>query len=103
MNKSKCLSYKPKVVRVKSIYLDNAAYRSFIHDKFHVSPVEMESAGVALICYQLGLPFITIRALSDLAGSAHSNEAAIFSSLAATNSVHVVVQFINHVFVSPKN
>lgn len=79
-----------------SIYLDNAAYRSFIYDKFNVSPVEMETVAVALICLQQKIPFIAFRALSDLAGggSAHSNEADTFISLAANNSVAVVLEFI---------
>ncbi|KAJ0503432.1 putative nucleoside phosphorylase domain-containing protein [Helianthus annuus] len=56
----------------------------------------MESAGVALICYQQKVPFITFRALSDLAGggSASSNEADTFSGLSANNSVIVTVEFI---------
>lgn len=101
MNSTTCLSEAPKVVRVQrgtsaSIYLDNAAYRGFIYNKFNVSPVDMESASVALICLQQRVPFIAIRALSDLAGggSAHSNEADTFASLAATNSVNVVIEFI---------
>ncbi|KAF2304444.1 hypothetical protein GH714_031518 [Hevea brasiliensis] len=101
LNSTTCLSVAPKVVTVargvsSSIYLDNAAYRSFIYDKFNVSPVEMETAAVALICLQQKIPFIAFRALSDLAGggSAHSNEADIFTSLAANNSVAVVLEFI---------
>ncbi|XP_031120198.1 bark storage protein A-like [Ipomoea triloba] len=103
VNSTTCLAHTPKVARVArgtsaSIYLDNAAYRSFIYNKFKVSPVEMESAAVALICYQQKVPFIVIRALSDLAGggSADSNEAATFTSLAADNSVKVVIEFIKY-------
>lgn len=101
INSTTCLTETPKVTTVKrgtsaSIYLDNAAYRSFIYNKFKVSPVEMESASVALVCLQQRVPFIVIRALSDLAGggSAQSNEASTFTSLAANNSVKVVVEFI---------
>ncbi|KAJ9168309.1 hypothetical protein P3X46_019852 [Hevea brasiliensis] len=101
LNSTTCLSVAPKVVTVargvsSSIYLDNAAYRSFIYDKFNVSPVEMETAAVALICLQQKIPFIAFRAVSDLAGggSAHSNEADTFTSLAANNSVAVVLEFI---------
>lgn len=97
----------PKVATVlrgasASIYVDNAAYRSFIHNQFMVSPVEMESAGVALICHQQLVPFITIRALSDLAGggSAESNEADTFITVAATNSVIALVQFIKELSLS---
>lgn len=101
LNATLCLSHDPKITRVSrgtsaSIYLDNAAYRDFIYHKFKVSPVEMESAAIALICHQQRLPFLTFRALSDLAGggSATSNEADTFTPLAATNSVAVVVEFI---------
>ncbi|KAI5403295.1 hypothetical protein KIW84_050746 [Lathyrus oleraceus] len=51
---------------------------------------------VALVCLQQRIPFIAIRALSDLAGggTAESNEADTFVSLAATNSVAVVIEFV---------
>ncbi|KAG5031106.1 hypothetical protein JHK82_014721 [Glycine max] len=101
INSTTCLTTTPKVELVnrgisQSIYLDNAAYRSFIYNKFEVSPVDMESASVALICHQQRVPFIAIRALSDLAGggSAESNEADTFLSIAATNSVTVVIEFV---------
>ncbi|KAJ0811016.1 putative adenosylhomocysteine nucleosidase [Helianthus annuus] len=100
LNATTCLSTPPKVTTVEggtsaSIYLDNAAYRTFIYDKFNISPVEMESAAVALISYQQRVPFIVIRALSDLAGGGeHSNEAATFITLAANNSVKAAVEFI---------
>ncbi|GLU01443.1 hypothetical protein SLE2022_187500 [Rubroshorea leprosula] len=101
VNATTCLSETPKVVTVYrgtsgGIYLDNAAYRSFLYGQFNVSPVDMESASVALICLQQNIPFIAIRALSDLAGggSAESNEASTFTSLAADNSVTVVIAFI---------
>lgn len=98
---STCLSHKPRIVRVErgcsaNIYVDNAAYRNFIHTKFNVTPVDMESAGIALVCESQRKPFIIMRALSDLAGgSTEENEAAIFTNLAAENVVKVVTQFIN--------
>ncbi|KAH0989821.1 hypothetical protein GBA52_001304 [Prunus armeniaca] len=101
LNSTTCLSNIPKVARVQrgasaSIYLDNAAYRGFLYNKFNISPLDMETASVALICLQQRVPFIAIRALSDLAGggSADSNEADTFSPLAAKNAVTVVVEFI---------
>lgn len=101
INSKTCLTTTPKLELVnrgisQSIYLDNAAYRSFIYNEFDVSPVDMESASVALICYQQRVPFIAIRALPDLAGggSAESNEADTFLSIAATNSVTVVIEFV---------
>eukprot|EP00253_Pinus_taeda_P033286 PITA_33286 len=98
---STCLSHKPRFVRVErgcsaNIYVDNAAYRNFIHTKFNVTTVDMESAGIALVCESQRKPFIIMRALSDLAGgSTEENEAAIFTNLAAENAVKVVTEFIN--------
>ncbi|CAH8366519.1 unnamed protein product [Eruca vesicaria subsp. sativa] len=96
-----CLPRRPKVTIVDhgvsaSVFVDNAAYRTFLRSKFNATAVEMESAAVALISHQQSLPFIVIRALSDLAGggSEISNEADIFGSLAAVNSVDVLVKFV---------
>ncbi|KAG4190306.1 hypothetical protein ERO13_A07G022600v2 [Gossypium hirsutum] len=108
VNATTCLDETPRVVQVHGgtsagIYVDNAAYRSFIYNKFNVSPVDMESAAVALICMQQRVPFIIIRALSDLAGggSAESNEIDTFISLASNNSVNVVVEFIKRLVAAP--
>lgn len=103
VNATSCLTTKPKVVLVKrgisaNIFLDNAAYRAFLFKKFKASPVDMESASVALVCLANNVPFIAIRALSDLAGgSSEANEAVIFSSLAATNAVIALTNFIKRI------
>ncbi|OMO58190.1 hypothetical protein COLO4_34814 [Corchorus olitorius] len=97
-----CLPRNPMVVRVQrgvssNTFVDNSAYREFLNSKFNATAIDMETAAVALICHQQKTPFIAIRALSDLAGggSAISNEAAIFGSLAAQNSVDVLLNFIS--------
>lgn len=101
MNSTTCLSISPKVAIISkggsaNIFLDNAAYRNYLNKKFKVSPVDMESAAVALVCHQQRVPFVVFRALSDLAGGgpSQSNEAAAFAPLAANNSVAVVVEFV---------
>lgn len=79
-----------------NVFVDNSAYRKFLNSKFNATPIDMESAAVALVCYQQQMPFIAIRALSDLAGggSSVSNEADIFASLAAQNAVDALLSFI---------
>lgn len=79
-----------------NVFLDNADYRQFLSSKFGCTPVEMESAAVALVSHQLGVPFLTIRSLSDLAGggSALGNEASTFLSIAAQNAVDVMLRFV---------
>ncbi|KAL3532471.1 hypothetical protein ACH5RR_005992 [Cinchona calisaya] len=99
---STCLPRTPKVIRVErgvsaNVFVDNAAYRKFLHSNFNVTTIDMESAAVALVCLQQRTPFLTIRALSDLAGggSSISNEAATFAPLAASNAVEVLLKFIS--------
>ncbi|KAM0913620.1 hypothetical protein ACQ4PT_012048 [Festuca glaucescens] len=96
-----CLPRAPRVVRVSrgcsgNVFLDNARYRQFLRAKFQCTPIEMESAAVALVAYQQGVPFLTIRSLSDLAGggSALGNEASTFISIAAQNAVDVMLKFV---------
>ncbi|XP_022731073.1 bark storage protein A [Durio zibethinus] len=97
-----CLPRTPVVVRVQrgissNIFVDNSAYREFLNSKFNATPIDMETAAVALVCHQQKMPFIAFRSLSDLAGggSAVSNEAAVFSALAAQNAVDVLLKFIS--------
>uniref|UniRef100_A0A5K1E280 Uncharacterized protein n=1 Tax=Nymphaea colorata TaxID=210225 RepID=A0A5K1E280_9MAGN len=77
VNSTTCLPRAPVTVGVKrgisaNIYLDNAAYRSFIYKKFNVTLVDKESAAVSLICLHQRTPFILIWSLSDLAGGGTS-------------------------------
>lgn len=102
INSTTCLPRDPIVTRVSrgrsaSAFVDNGAYRKFLYSKFNVTPIDMESGAVALISLQQKTPFIAFRSLSDLAGggSALSNEATIFGTLAAQNSVSVVLKFIS--------
>ncbi|GLJ53342.1 hypothetical protein SUGI_1137410 [Cryptomeria japonica] len=109
INSTTCLSTTTKIVKVErrcsaSVYVDNDAYRNFLHGKFNCTPIDMESAVLALviiyviIVFSLSMekPFIIIRALSDLAGKSSSeNEGTILHNLASKGVVIVVTEFFN--------
>ncbi|CAA2985230.1 bark storage A [Olea europaea subsp. europaea] len=99
VNSSLCLPQPPKVVRVRrgvsaNVFVDNAAYREFLNSKFKATPVDMESAAVALVCRQQKTPFIAVRAISNLAGGTSSVDESAFSSLIVQNTVRVALNFI---------
>lgn len=101
VNETTCLPRDPVVQIVQrgvsaNVLVDNGAYRGFLYSKFNITPIDMETAAVALVSLQQNKPFIAFRSLSDLAGggSSMSNEAATFGSLAAQNSADVAVEFI---------
>ncbi|XP_039067300.1 bark storage protein A-like [Hibiscus syriacus] len=102
VNSSLCLPEKPKLVvglraSTANIFVDNAAYRDFLLQEFGVSSADMESAAVVMTSLSNGFPVIVIRGLSDLAGNQQGDNAWIkFGSLAALNSVKVVLGFISN-------
>ncbi|XP_010448575.1 PREDICTED: bark storage protein A-like isoform X2 [Camelina sativa] len=98
VNASLCLPEKPKLVvglkaATADIFVDNAAYRTFLYNSFGVSSSDMESSAVAMTCVSNGYPIIVIRGLSDLAGVG-DNTVRKFGSLAATNTAKAVLEFI---------
>eukprot|EP01018_Ginkgo_biloba_P031371 Gb_35482 [translate_table: standard] len=100
VNSTACLSHRPKIVRVErgcsaNVYVDNSAYRDFLHKTFKITPIDMETAGV---CRSQGRPFIAMRSLADLAGGSNeANEASISTELSFPNSVTAVTGFIDMV------
>jgi nucleoside phosphorylase len=79
------------------VIVDNIAYKDHMRSNFDATPTDMESIVVALVCYQHKLPFLVIRALSNLAGggSALTNEASVLGVLASQNAFKVLVKFIS--------
>ncbi|GFS30138.1 phytol kinase 1 VTE5 [Actinidia rufa] len=100
VNSSLCLPQKPKLVvglrgSTANIFVDNAAYREFLFNTFHVSSVDMESSAVVTTSLSNGFAVIVIRGLSDLAGGQPGkNSIDIFGPLAALNTAKVVIQFV---------
>ncbi|MCB5933563.1 5'-methylthioadenosine/S-adenosylhomocysteine nucleosidase [Caldibacillus thermoamylovorans] len=56
--------------------------------------VEMEAAAIAQVAYQYGLPFVIIRALSDIAGKESDLSFEQFLQTAALNSANLVIEII---------
>ncbi len=93
---NKCLSRPPKIVVGGNgvsgqAFVDNAAFREYVHETFKARVLDMESAAVAHVAYTNGVPFLAVRSLSDLAGGGEgANEMGTFMALASTNSAAVV-------------
>ena len=78
---------------------------SFISDRAMITSIkqnfpkmiaaEMEGAAIAQVCYQYGIPFIIIRAISDIAGKESPISFRKFLQLAARNSSNMIQHFIS--------
>lgn len=56
---------------------------------------EMEGAAIAQVCHQYHVPFVIIRALSDIAGVESTMSFNDFLSLAAKNAANLIIELIN--------
>ncbi|XP_028780415.1 bark storage protein A-like [Neltuma alba] len=99
VNASLCLETEPKLVvglngSTADAFVDNAAYRDFLFNTFHVSSLDMESSAIVMTSLSNDYAVIVIRGLSDLAGAQQGdNHIKLFGPLAATNTAKAVIQF----------
>lgn len=76
-------------------FVDNKAFREYVHATYQASVLDMESAAVAHVAHANAIPFIAFRSLSDLAGGGEGeNEMATFFQLAADNAAEAVIAFL---------
>ena len=68
----------------------------FVRNKFpELQASEMEAAAIAQVAHQFGIPFIIIRALSDIAGKESNISFDAFLETAAINSSQLVENIVN--------
>lgn len=68
---------------------------AFVRERIgDIYAVEMEAAAVAQVCYQYKVPFVIIRALSDIAGKESNVSFDQFLEKAALNSSNVIMNMI---------
>ena len=80
---------------------------SFMNDQTKVQTVrelfptmiacEMEAAAIAQVYYQYNVPFVVIRALSDIAGQEAPMSFQQFLEVAATNAANLIIEFVKRV------
>ncbi|CAA6669629.1 unnamed protein product [Spirodela intermedia] len=78
----------------RDIFVDNAAYRRFLSEKFNVSTVDEESAAVIMAAMSPGTPAIAIRGVSDMAGGGTAWPSTALNSFASANAFKAAVKFI---------
>ncbi|MGV3463683.1 MAG: 5'-methylthioadenosine/S-adenosylhomocysteine nucleosidase, partial [Heyndrickxia sp.] len=68
-----------------------------IRDKFQdLQAVEMEAAAIAQVAFQFNIPFVIIRALSDIAGKESNISFDQFIDKAARHSANLVMDIVSN-------
>lgn len=76
-------------------FMDHPAHVTKVRKTFpEMKAAEMEAAAVAHVCTKFSVPFVVIRALSDIAGQQSSLSFENFLKLASENSARVIIQMI---------
>ena len=79
-------------------FMNDPVYIARIHEKFNnVYAVEMEAASVAQVCHLFDMPFVVIRALSDIAGKESAISFDAFLKQAALHSSQLIVHMLDEV------
>ncbi|MBC8011180.1 MAG: 5'-methylthioadenosine/S-adenosylhomocysteine nucleosidase [Burkholderiales bacterium] len=73
-----------------TVFLDNRDYRKFVHDTWGARCADMETTAYAHVCYTNEIPFLAVRALSDLAGGQEPGQENVIDANEGVSSVHAV-------------
>lgn len=84
------------LIATGDIFMDNPERVSATRTLFPaMKACEMEAAAVAQACYRFGVPFIIVRALSDIAGKASGVSFKQFIDQAAHHSAEMVISIVD--------
>ncbi len=89
------LPYKKGLIATGDSFMEDQERVGFVRHKFKgLLAAEMEAAAIAQVCYQYNIPFVIIRALSDIAGKSSSVSFEAFLEKAAKNAADLIITMI---------
>ncbi len=93
--KAMSLPFAIGLIATGDSFMSDANRVHFVKEKFpNLLAAEMEGAAIAQVCYQYDVPFIIIRALSDIAGQDSAVSFDQFLKTAAKNSSDLILRII---------
>ena len=82
------------VIATGDQFVASEEYVRRLRAEYNACACEMEGASVAVVCINYGVPFVVIRALSDMAdGNAHDSYEN-FGGLAGANSSRIILKML---------
>jgi adenosylhomocysteine nucleosidase len=79
-------------------FMNDPVRVDFVRGKFdNLIAVEMEAAAIAQVCHQFNIPFVVIRALSDIAGKESDVSFDAFIHTAALHSTKLILEVLKEI------
>ena len=88
---NKFKNIKPCVFVTGDMFVSSTEKKNFIIDKFDGGCCDMESAAIASVCYKTGVPFLSLRKLSDDADENAKDSYRQTNSLAEDILINMVI------------
>lgn len=89
------IDYEVGLIATSDSFMQDPKRVSEVRNRFpNMIAAEMEAAAIAQVCYRYSIPFVIIRALSDIAGKDASISFDEFINLAATNATKLITETI---------
>ncbi|MHC4477585.1 MAG: 5'-methylthioadenosine/adenosylhomocysteine nucleosidase [Planctomycetota bacterium] len=89
---------KPKIIKgvivTGDVFAASTDKRLELRNRLEADAVEMEGAAVAQVCYQLAVPYLVIRGISDSADDKSFDDLDKYLDIAARNSQMVVSELV---------
>ncbi|WLV23640.1 5'-methylthioadenosine/S-adenosylhomocysteine nucleosidase [Aciduricibacillus chroicocephali] len=94
--KSIDLGYEVGLIATADTFMADPARVAFAREKFpNMIAAEMEAAAIAQVCWQYNIPFVIIRALSDIAGKESAVTFDEFIIKAGRNAAELIIRVVS--------
>lgn len=90
------------VIATGDAFITSTPKKGELRENLNADAVEMEGAAVAQICYQFGVPFLIIRALSDKSDENAMQDFERFYQVAARNANRLVLEILSQLQHGPE-
>lgn len=92
------IAYEIGLIGSGDVFVGNEVQSKPILKRFpQLIAVEMEAAAIGQVCYQYNVPFVIIRALSDIAGKQSSISFDKFLEKASKNAASIIINMLNEI------
>lgn len=92
------INYEAGLIATGDSFMDDAARVEEVRKRFpQLLASEMEAAAIAQVSYQYNVPFVIIRALSDIAGKDSSVSFDAFLEKAAKHAAQLIIKVIHSI------